>query len=107
MEQELSQVWEVENTEFCYRVLQQEILEKRVAYIQVEYSVDGEYLPLVERNTRQALRNGARTVYLSCFDKAEEEGECFEAGEFLFLPCSVEVDGVLYRYVCYIEDYGD
>lgn len=120
LEQELPEIWEVENKEFCYRVLQQDIREKKIAYIQVEYSTEEEYLPLVERNTRQALRNGARTVYLGRLERGErlhgvgvtgageriEKGGGFVVGEFLFQSCEFEMDGVVYSYVCYIEDYG-
>lgn len=143
LEKELPEIWEVKNKKFYYRVLQQEIREKKTAYIQVEYSTEEEYLPLVERNTRQALRNGARTVYLVRFNRVDEadrvdrinesetftinaakegnikeietkigreieaeKGKRFEVGEFLFQPCEVEQDGMVYSYVCYIEDYG-
>lgn len=111
IEQELPEILEVKNEEFCYRILQHEVLEKRIVYLQVKYSIAEEYLPLVERNTRQALRNGARTVYLCNLEKTEmdkqREKKDFKIGEFLFLPCELEADGVLYTYVCYIEDYGN
>lgn len=107
LEKELPEKWEIENEECSYRVLQQDIRAKRTAYIQVDYSSDETYLRLVERNTRQALRNDARTVYLMRSDKdASPTGnEGFSAGEFPFQPCRYEKDGVRYSYVCYIEDF--
>lgn len=107
-ERELPEKWEVESEECSYRVLQQDIKAKRTAYIQVDRSMDESYLRLVERNTRQALRNNARTVYLMRRDK--EASPCgkdgFAVSEFVFQACEFERDGVQYPYVCYIEDYG-
>lgn len=108
LERKLPEKWEIENEECSYRVLQQDINVNRTAYIQVDRSMDESYLHLVERNTRQALRNNARTVYLMRSDK--EASPCgkegFAVGEFVFQPCEFERDGVQYPYVCYIEDYA-
>jgi len=109
LEKELPEKWEIENEESIYQVLQQDIKTKRIAYIQVKYSIDEVYLRLIERNTRQALRNGARTVYLMRSDKdASPYGkDGFTVGEFVFQACNFEKDRVFYHYVCYIKDYGE
>ncbi len=103
LEQELPEIWQTENQKFSYRVLQQDIKEKKIAYIEIERSVEEEYLRLVERITRQVFRNGARTIYLQCYDR--EKVEVFWANEYQFQICDFEQNGQNYTYVCYIEDY--
>lgn len=106
LEQELPEIWEVANQEFSYRVLQKDIKDKKIAYIQVERSVEKEYLRLIERITRQVFRNGARIVYLQYCDGEEIREKGFCINEYNFQPCNFEQDGKRYDYVCYIEDYG-
>ena len=103
LEQELPEIWQTENQKFSYRVLQQDIKEKKIAYIEIERSVEEEYLRLVERITRQVFRNGARTIYLQCYDR--EKVEVFWANEYQFQICDFEQNGQNYTYVCYSEDY--
>lgn len=103
LEKELPAVCEVTNQEFSYRVLQQDIKEKKTAYIQVKRSVEREYLRLVERITRQAFRNGARVVYLQSWDQDGKREEFF-IKEYCFQNCNFEKEGERYAYVCYMEE---
>lgn len=107
LEKELPTICEMTNPEFSYRVLQHDIKEKKTAYIQIRYSVEREYLRLIERLVCQAFRNGARTIYLQCRNKEKKEEEELELCKYLFQPCRLEMDGECYHYVCYIEDSTD
>jgi len=100
-EKELPEKWGTRNEEFVYQVFQQDIEKKKVAYIQVEYCIEEEYLSLIERIARQVFRNGARTVYLTQTKgiKVLENNE-FMAGEFIFQSCKLEREEISYSFVC-------
>ncbi len=102
IEKELPAVWEMENQEFSYRVLQQDIREKQMAYIQIRRCVEEEYRRLIERLSCQVFRNGARTIYLQCLEKEKVDRWRWE--RYLFEPCRFERDGEYYEYKCQMKE---
>ena len=70
-EKELKPVIIGENEEWLYRLYQTEIPEKKKAYLVIERCVESDFDRLVTRMTHQAVRNGAKEVYVC---DREEEG---------------------------------
>lgn len=60
-----------ENKEWKYRLIQTEVKEKGKAYFIVERCADQEFDRLVTRVTHQAVRNGAKEVYLCDKEKPD------------------------------------
>lgn len=63
-EKELRPVITGENEEWLYRLYQTEIPEKKKAYLVIERCAEDDFDRLVTRVTHQAVRNGAKIVYV-------------------------------------------
>lgn len=63
-ERELRPVIEGENKDWKYQLIQQEILPKKKAYLIIERCAEEDFDRLLTRVTHQAVRNGAREVFV-------------------------------------------
>ena len=64
-EKELRPVITGENKHWSYRLIQQEVMEKKKAYLVIERCEDEFFDVLLMRVTHQAVRNGARWVFVT------------------------------------------
>lgn len=64
-EKELRPVITGENKHWSYRLIQQEAMEKKKAYLVIERCEDEFFDVLLMRVTHQAVRNGARWVFVT------------------------------------------
>ncbi len=123
-EKELAEAIQVENEEGSYLVWQKEIPVTGEAYLEI-----GEYKAelvgrLLERTARQAMRDGAKKLYVSApselmgsvavsaggqtalgADAAEPELEsaALHVGEFVFEPCERTTERGVYRWISIVE----
>ena len=92
-EKELKPVIIGENEEWLYRLYQTEIPEKKKAYLVIERCVESDFDRLVTRMTHQAVRNGAKEVYVC---DREEEGRLIVGkayGYYKFHNISIDEQG--------------
>ena len=64
-EKELRPVITGENKHWSYQLIQQEVMEKKKAYLVIERCEDEFFDALLMRVTHQAVRNGARWVFVT------------------------------------------
>lgn len=69
-EKELEKFIEGKNKSWAYRLIQTEVPEKKKAYLVIDRCCDGEFDRLLLRVTHQAVRNGAKWVFV-----CDKEGE--------------------------------
>lgn len=92
-EKELRPVITGENEEWLYRLYQTEIPERKKAYLVIERCVESDFDRLVTRMTHQAVRNGAKEVYVC---DREEEGRLIVGkayGYYKFHNISIDEQG--------------
>ena len=83
-ETELKPVITGENEEWCYHLLQEDIQEQKAAYFIIDRCAREDFDRLLMRVTHQAVRNGARYVYVCDREKAGRIGTDRSYGYYSF-----------------------
>ena len=105
-EKELAESVQVENEEGSYIVYQKELSQTGNVYLEIADYRQELLGRLLERTARQAMRNGAKRLYVSAPEMLMEsvsDGKLICAGEFIFKGCEEKTQRSVYTWVSDVE----